>query len=54
VVQLRHPRTSASCVAKFNVAVGRTPGEFQRVFHQDRLGRDLGFFARLGDDCPFG
>jgi hypothetical protein len=43
----------AGCVAKFNVAVG-TPGEYQRVFHQDRLGRDVSFFARLGDDCPFG
>jgi hypothetical protein len=44
---------SASCVAKFNVAVG-TPGEYQRVFHQDKLGRDVSFFARLGQDCPFG
>ena len=44
---------NASCVEKFNVAVG-TPGEFQRVFHQDELGRDVSFFARLGEDCPFG
>jgi hypothetical protein len=44
---------NASCVEEFNVAVG-TPGEFQRVFHQDMLGRDVSFFARLGDDCPFG
>lgn len=44
---------NASCVAKFNVAVG-TPGEYQRVFHQDMLGRDVSFFARLGDQCPFG
>jgi hypothetical protein len=43
----------ASCVEKFNVAVG-TPGEYQRVFHQDKLGRDVSFFARLGEDCPFG
>jgi hypothetical protein len=44
---------NASCVEKFNVAVG-TPGEYQRVFHQDALGRDVSFFARLGEDCPFG
>jgi hypothetical protein len=44
---------NASCVEKFNVAVG-TPGEYQRVFHQDELGRDVSFFARLGEDCPFG
>jgi hypothetical protein len=44
---------NASCVEKFNVAVG-TPGEYQRVFHQDMLGRDVSFFARLGEDCPFG
>ena len=44
---------NASCVEKFNVAVG-TPGEYQRVFHQDKLGRDVSFFARLGEDCPFG
>jgi len=43
---------NASCVEKFNVAVG-TPGEFQRVFHQKKLGRDVSRFARLGDDCPF-
>jgi len=44
---------NASCVEKFNVAVG-TPGEYQRVFHQDMLGRDVSFFARLSDtDCPF-
>jgi hypothetical protein len=47
------PAENASCVAKFNVAVG-TPGEYQRVFHQDQLGRDVSFFARLGEDCPFG
>jgi hypothetical protein len=47
------PSSNASCVAKFNVAVG-TPGEFQRVFHQEKLGRDVSFFARLGEDCPFG
>jgi hypothetical protein len=44
---------NASCVEKFNVAVG-TPGQYQRVFHQDKLGRDVSFFARLGEDCPFG
>jgi hypothetical protein len=44
---------NASCVEKFNVAVG-TPGEYQRVFHQAELGRDVSFFARLGEDCPFG
>jgi hypothetical protein len=44
---------NASCVEKFNLAVG-TPGEYQRVFHQDALGRDVSFFARLGEDCPFG
>jgi hypothetical protein len=44
---------NASCVEKFNVAVG-TPGEYQRTFHQDRLGGDVSFFARLGEDCPFG
>jgi hypothetical protein len=44
---------NASCVEKFNVAVG-TPGEYQRVFHQDKLGLDVSFFARLGEDCPFG
>jgi hypothetical protein len=43
---------NASCVEKFNVAVG-TPGEFQRVFHQEKLGRDVSRFDRLGDDCPF-
>ena len=42
-----------SCVEKFNVAVG-TPGEYESVFHQDMLGRDVSFFARLGEDCPFG
>lgn len=47
------PAENASCVAKFNVAVG-TPGEYQRVFHQDKLGRDVSFFARLGEDCLFG
>jgi hypothetical protein len=44
---------NASCVEKFNVAVG-TPGEYQRVFHQDMLGRDVSVFARLDEDCPFG
>jgi len=44
---------NASCVEKFNVAVG-TPDEFQRVFHQDKLGRDVSFFARLGEECPLG
>jgi hypothetical protein len=44
---------NASCVEKFNVAVS-TPGEFQRVFHQDKLGRDVSSFARLGEECPFG
>ena len=44
---------NASCVEKFNVAVG-TPGEFQRVFHQEMLGRDVSFFARLSsEECPF-
>jgi hypothetical protein len=43
----------SSCVEKFNIAVG-TPGEYQRVFHQKMLGRDVSFFARLSDDqCPF-
>jgi len=42
----------ASCVEQFNLAVG-TPGEYQRVFHQDELGRDVSFFARLSEDCPF-
>jgi hypothetical protein len=42
-----------SCVEQFNLAVG-TPGEYQRVFHQDELGRDVSFFARLSEeDCPF-
>ena len=44
---------NAGCVEMFNVAVG-TPGEFQRVFHQDKLGRNVSFFARLGENCPFG
>jgi hypothetical protein len=44
---------NASCVEKFNVAVG-TPGEFQRVFHQEKLSRDVSDFARLGEECPFG
>ena len=44
---------NASCVEKFNIAVG-TPGEYQRVFHQDSLCRDVSYFARLGEDCPFG
>jgi hypothetical protein len=43
----------ASCVEQFNLAVG-TPGEYQSVFHQDELGRDVSVFARLSeDDCPF-
>ena len=43
----------ASCVEQFNLAVG-TPGEYQSVFHQDELGRDVSFFARLSaGDCPF-
>jgi hypothetical protein len=43
----------ASCVEQFNLAVG-TPGEYQRVFHQDQLGRDVSYFARLSDEeCPF-
>lgn len=46
------PSDNASCVAKFNVAVG-TPGEFQRVFHQEKLGWDASFFARLGEAFPF-
>jgi hypothetical protein len=46
------PSENARCVAKFNVAV-RTPGEFQRENHQEKLGRDVSFFARLGEECPF-
>ena len=43
----------ASCVEQFNLAVG-TPGQYQRVFHQDELGRDVSFFARLSEEvCPF-
>jgi hypothetical protein len=43
----------ASCVEQFNLAVG-TPGEYQRVFHQDALGRDVSHFARLSEEqCPF-
>jgi hypothetical protein len=43
----------ASCVEQFNLAVG-TPGEYQRVFHQDELGRDVSFFAHLTEEeCPF-
>ena len=43
----------ASCVEQFNLAVG-TPGEYQRVFHQDELGRAVSWFARLSEeDCPF-
>ena len=43
----------ASCVEQFNLAVG-TPGEYQRVFHQGELGRDVSFFARLSEEeCPF-
>ena len=43
----------ASCVEQFNLAVG-TPGEFQRVFHQAMLGRDVNFFARFDkEECPF-
>jgi hypothetical protein len=44
---------NASCVEQFNLAVG-TPGEYQRNAHQDALGRDVSFFARIPkDDCPF-
>jgi hypothetical protein len=43
---------NASCVEKFNVAVG-TPGEYQSVFHQAMLGRDVSSFAYLGENCPF-
>jgi hypothetical protein len=46
------PSENSSCVAKFNVAVG-TPGEFQRENHQEKLGRDVSSFARLGEECPF-
>ena len=43
----------ASCVEQFNLAVG-TPGEYQRDAHQDALGRDVSYFARLAEqDCPF-
>jgi hypothetical protein len=43
----------ASCVEQFNLAVG-TPGEYQRIFHQEALGRDVSVFARLSEeDCPF-
>ena len=43
----------ASCVEQFNLAVG-TPGEYQRTAHQDALGRDVSFFARLTvEECPF-
>jgi cytoskeletal protein RodZ len=43
----------ASCVEQFNIAVG-TPGEYQRVFHQGKLGRDVSYFARIPkQDCPF-
>jgi hypothetical protein len=43
----------ASCVEQFNIAVG-TPGEYQRVFHQGKLGRDVRYFARIPkQDCPF-
>jgi hypothetical protein len=43
----------ASCVEQFNLAVG-TPGEYQRVFHRDELGRAVSYFARLSEDeCPF-
>jgi len=41
----------ASCVEQFNIAVG-TPGEYQRVFHQDKLGRDVSYFTRIPkEDC---
>jgi hypothetical protein len=44
---------NASCVEQFNLAVG-TPGEFQRFAHQDMLGRDVSFFARVPKEtCPF-
>jgi hypothetical protein len=43
----------SSCVEQFNLAVG-TPGEYQRIFHQDELGRAVSYFARLSEDeCPF-
>jgi hypothetical protein len=43
----------ASCVEQFNLAVG-TPGEYQRTAHQDQLGRDVSYFARLSEEeCPF-
>jgi len=43
----------ASCVEQFNLAVG-TPGEYQRVFHQEALGRDVSYFARVPkEECPF-
>jgi hypothetical protein len=43
----------ASCVEQFNLAVGN-PGEYQRDAHQEALGRDVSYFARLSEqDCPF-
>jgi hypothetical protein len=43
----------ASCVERFNLAVD-TPGEYQRLFHHDQLGRAVSYFARLNaDECPF-
>jgi hypothetical protein len=43
----------ANCVEQFNLAVG-TPGEYQRVFHQEELGRAVSYFARLSEEeCPF-
>lgn len=43
----------ASCVEQFNLAVG-TPGEYQRVFHAEALGRAVSYFARLPEEeCPF-
>jgi hypothetical protein len=43
----------ASCVEQFNLAVG-TAGECQRDAHQNALGRDVSYFARVSEqDCPF-
>jgi hypothetical protein len=43
----------AACVEQFNIAVG-TPGEYPSVFHQDKLGLDVSYFATLPkEQCPF-
>lgn len=43
----------ASCVEQFNLAAG-TAGEYQSVFHQAELGRDVSSFATLPkEECPF-